>query len=241
MEYNLHLLGYGFEADMNILKSLVVLIVLLTVSCRLPPSKMEQPEGGIGVALVPSPTLGIEKEVFPPTSTPSPMPMGDVVTPVNQPQPEPTESVESESSPSMPISYLYGTQPGSPVRISSWMHDCNWMGVAGQVFDGEGKPINNLIVEAGGILDGESLLGLSITGIEHGYGSGGYEIELGQQPSTSENSIWVQLKDIDGQPLSRQIYIDTASICDENLVLLNFIEGGIGSTEYIYYFPIFSK
>jgi hypothetical protein len=205
----------------------LVLIFILTISCSLLPS-------GEGESVLSDATSEVEPLVESVVS--------DQVS-EGVAQDEQIISIPPESgSPSAPATnYLYGIQPGSPVRTSSWLHDCKWMGVAGQVFSSTGNPVDNIIVEAGGRLIGRPVLGLSITGLDNGYGPGGYEIMLANQPLKSTQLIWVQLKDIAGQPLSPQIYIDTSEICAENLVILNFAEGGLAQDRFEYYFPIMNK
>ena len=54
------------------------------------------------------------------------------------------------------------------------------------------------------------------------YGPGGYEIVLADQPIESRDSLWVQLFDLSGNPLSELIYVDTVADCGQNLILLNY-------------------
>ena len=95
----------------------------------------------------------------------------------------------------------FEVQAGSPVAMPNWAHadaGCNWLGVAGQVFDLEGQPEVNLIVEAGGTLEGQPLMGLSLTGLNVPYGPGGYEIQLADHTVASTNQVWVQIKNTAG-------------------------------------------
>jgi hypothetical protein len=113
-------------------------------------------------------------------------------------------------------------QPGTPVSVLSWTHDCNWMGVGGQVFFDD-HPINQIIVETGGTLEGKYVLGLSITGLINTYGSGGFEIKLSDHPVNSTGTVWIQLKDIAGLPLSEKFYLSSQDDCAKNLILINFV------------------
>lgn len=130
------------------------------------------------------------------------------------------------------LEYVWGDryfipQEGTPVSMPNWAHPaegCNWLGVGGQVFDLNGEPALTLVVEAGGALNGAPVLGLSVTGITSVYGPGGYEIQLGNVPLTTSRQVWVQLKDETGRALSEPIFLDTTASCDQNLILLNFVE-----------------
>lgn len=134
------------------------------------------------------------------------------------------------------LDYDFEMQMGSPVAIGSWTHDCNWMGVAGQVFYDD-NPINNIVVETGGSINGEDVFGLSLTGLFDEYGSGGYEIQLSDYPIESVDTVWIQIMDLDGFPLSQKIYFTSYDQCSQNLILVNFVN--IESTSInTFHFPI---
>jgi hypothetical protein len=122
---------------------------------------------------------------------------------------------------------FFEVQEGTPVTMSNWAHPeagCSWLSVAGQVFNLENDPEIGFIVEAGGSLEGEPVLGLSLTGLGSVYGPGGYEIQLADHTIASQDQVWVQLKDEAGNPLSYPIYLQTYDNCDKNVILLNFVE-----------------
>ncbi|RLD07415.1 MAG: hypothetical protein DRI56_06755 [Chloroflexota bacterium] len=102
---------------------------------------------------------------------------------------------------------------------------CDWLGIAGQVFNGD-IAVENLVVIVGGTLDGDPLDMLTMTGLAPGYGSGGYEFVLSSAVVASESTVWVQVLGLDGQPLTAKTYVDTHSECMENLILLNFVLKG---------------
>lgn len=168
----------------------------------------------------------------PPTATlqlPSPQ-VVPTLTPVLPRATQP--AAEVNALPAAAPEYVWGNryfipQEGTPVGMANWAHPdlgCNWQGVAGQVFDLNGEPALTLVVEAGGTFNGAPVLGLSVTGITSVYGPGGYEIQLGNVPLTTSQQVWVQLKDGDGKALSEPIFLDTVASCDQNLILLNFVE-----------------
>ncbi len=99
---------------------------------------------------------------------------------------------------------------------------CNWMGVAGQVLDGSGNPVTNLVVIANGVLQGSEVLQVDITGLHDVYGPGGYEIELGNSVVATSNMIYITVYDLDGAVLSSPTSIVTRADCNQNLLILNF-------------------
>lgn len=132
-------------------------------------------------------------------------------------------------------------QTGTPVETANFLHPeagCNWLGVGGQVFGKDEKPVTGLVVEVGGTLADSPVLFLTLTGGNTILGPGGYEITISDQPIASEGSLWVQLFDLNGIPQSEQIYFDTYAEndnCEKNLIIVNFNEIGFAENEY--YFP----
>lgn len=115
---------------------------------------------------------------------------------------------------------------GDPVAISNVGHTelgCKWTGVGGRVFDLSGAPITQgVFIQLGGTFDGKPVEMLGMVGMVNYYGPGSYEFVLGDDPMNSEQLLWVQLIDQANLPLSDQIYFDTFSSCDKNLILINF-------------------
>lgn len=101
---------------------------------------------------------------------------------------------------------------------------CAWQGIAGQVFDAEGKPINNLIVKVTGEWKGSQVTWLGLTGLKEtqAYGPGGFEIYLGSQPIDTTRKLQLQVFSPDFEPLTYNFYFDTFSDCEKNLVIINF-------------------
>jgi len=144
------------------------------------------------------------------------------------PSPEVTGETLVSVNTEIPEGRRYFTiQEGAPVGMPNWANQevgCAWLGVAGQVFDLQGEPVLDLIVEAGGTLEGQPLLGLSITGMASAYGPGGYEIQFSDHVVASQSEAWVQIKTNTGEPLSGRTFIETFDDCAQNLLLLNFVE-----------------
>jgi hypothetical protein len=99
---------------------------------------------------------------------------------------------------------------------------CSWQGVGGTVDDQNSSPIIGIVVRLAGTLDGKSVELTTVSGISPEYGKSGFEFVLGETPVDSRDTIYVQLLDQAGLPLSDRIYIDTFNDCDRNLVLVRF-------------------
>ena len=153
-----------------------------------------------------------------PTATlpPSPTPF-TLFTP--SATPEPTEPPEG---------YPFKLQQGSPIEIANISHPemgCDWMGVAGQVFDLSGGPVTGLLIRLGGRLPGVDIPKdmLSLTGAALNYGRVGYyEFSLADHPIRSKQALWVQLVNQENIPLSEKIHFDTYESCEKNLIIINF-------------------
>ncbi len=156
------------------------------------------------------------------TNTPGPLP-SSTSTPTQflfSPTPSLTFTVPPEG-------YPYEVRQDSPQAIPNIYHpelDCQWMGVGGQVVDLNESPITGLIIRLGGSLPGIEFFEplMSLTGVALNYGRGGYEFTLADRPVASQGTLWVQLVDENGLPLSHQIFFDTFDSCDLNLILIDF-------------------
>jgi len=166
-----------------------------------------------------TPTLTIQPTE---TSTPSPT-STQTATPtqfVLSPTPSATFTVPPEG-------YPYQVRQGSPKAIPNIYHpelDCQWMGVGGQAVDLSGGSVTGLIIRLGGNLPGVNLPDdmISLTGVALNYGRGGYEFTLADRPIASKGSLWLQLLDQSGIPLSEQVYFDTYDSCEQNLIIVDF-------------------
>jgi hypothetical protein len=167
------------------------------------------------------------RSVLPPTWTPT-----TTLKPTATITPEPTSTpLVTQTAVILPEATItpgemtFEVQQGNPVAISSTTfrpdQGCNWMGVGGQALDLSGAPIRWLVVQLGGVLDGKELEQLTMTGTATQYDQGGFEFTLANKPIASSNTIWVQLLDQAGLPLSEKIYFDTFEDCDKNLIIIN--------------------
>jgi hypothetical protein len=142
------------------------------------------------------------------------------------------------------IEPLYVLQAGSPVALPNFSHPeagCNWLGIAGQVFSPDDNAVMGLVILSGGLLDGKEFLKVSFSGIAPIYGPGGYEIVLADRSIESTQTVWIQLFDTAGAPVSKQIYIDTYSDCERNLILANFISTAAPEFANKFYLPIVKR
>ena len=109
-------------------------------------------------------------------------------------------------------------QEGSPFYLPNFNHPdagCDWLGIAGQVFDADGTEIQGLFIR--------TAEKSALTGDAMAYGPGGYEIQVGDSAVNSSGNYWIQVFDDGGLPLSNRVFVDTFEDCQMNLVLVNFV------------------
>ncbi len=100
---------------------------------------------------------------------------------------------------------------------------CDYLIIAGQVWDLHGDPVTNsarlhLYGELGGFeIDEYSNPGSALV-----YGQSGYEFILKGLVVNSERTLTLQLEDTEGNPLSSPYTIQTYQDCQKNLILVNF-------------------
>lgn len=99
---------------------------------------------------------------------------------------------------------------------------CEWLIIAGQVWDLQDDPQVGLELHLSGELGGFSIDQVATTGSAIAYGPSGYEFTLEDLVVNSRNSLYLQLFDPDGQPLSHPYAIETFDDCQKNLILVNF-------------------
>jgi hypothetical protein len=189
------------------------------------------------VALNPFPPPAAVPTVFIPTGTPTqksmpptwtatstlePTVTGTPVPPTATVTSTPTETPTPTNTP--PASAYKYVLRGTPAVLSGQVihpDDGCKLWVAGQALDMKGAPVVGITVQMGGSLDKPVYL-LSLTGTALQYGQGGYEFILAEKSVASKQSVWVQLLDQEGYPLSGRVYIDTFDGCEKNLILVNY-------------------
>ncbi len=162
-----------------------------------------------------------------PSPTPSLMPAPVGTSPATEVAPVP------EPSPTSAPPIRFFLQPGTPMGMQNFLvpeKGCDWMGLAGQIFNLAGEPILGLVIEAGGTLEGREIQAMAVTGGEAALGPGGYSITLADHPVASDGSLWLQVYR-DGTAITGRILITTYGDCERNLILVNFIESGPFETE----------
>ena len=212
---------------------LVSLAVFLFAGCILVPEEIptSQPSSTPFLNQTASPTVdpGIENptDTVVPESTPEPE---DTQVPLPSKMPLPTKTQVPTSTPEFTQTPLpFELQVGSPVAISNFAHPsegCNWLGIIGQVFNRNGKPILNMVVVVEGRVEEEDINEVGLTGIPGAdiYGEGSYEIVLSDHVFSSEGDLSVQVFDLNGILLSEKVFFDTYADCGKNLIVLNFVK-----------------
>ncbi|HSM25977.1 MAG TPA: hypothetical protein VK856_14025 [Anaerolineaceae bacterium] len=125
---------------------------------------------------------------------------------------------------SVPGSFLpYNLQSVDPLYTTNFAHTevgCNWMGVAGQIFDENQQPINGMVVVVEGVTNNSMIELLGYSGLAEAYGPGGYELVIGEV--NGPGIFWIQLFGEDGKPLSEIYSFQMNGTCEQNLAVINF-------------------
>jgi hypothetical protein len=188
---------------------------------------------------------------IPPTITPTITPLQPPATwtpiptgiPTGTNTPRPTFTVEPTNTSFMLVTPSTATNTPSPTRTvrptgvpyattvqffdsATFRPEttCGDFLVAGQALDSKNNQVIGLIVKLGGNLPGKSFSPAltTLTGIVPAYGPSGFEFSLGVPPVNSNKTLWVQLFDQSGAPLSEQVYLTTSGDCNKNLILVRF-------------------
>ena len=101
---------------------------------------------------------------------------------------------------------------------------CDSLLVGGQVQDAGNNPVVGMIVKLGGGVPGKiyNAPDVKLTGIAPAYGPSGFEFNLGIAPVASNNTLWIQLYDQVGSPLSSQVFLQTFKDCKKNVIDVRF-------------------
>jgi hypothetical protein len=123
-----------------------------------------------------------------------------------------------------PGGFAFAVMPGSPSAIpgASFHPDlgCDWIGVAGQVLGMNGEPIRFQIVHLGGSVEGQTIDSLIATGMAPAYGPAGFEFIIANRLLGTTGTVWIQLEDVQGLPMSDRIFFNTYGDCNQNLVVI---------------------
>lgn len=179
------------------------------------------------------PTQTITPIVMPATWTPSATPY---IPPTDTPRPtftpvytstvfsfaSPTASPKPSATPKAPYSAKVEYIASSKYRPE---FGCNWVGVAGIVLDKNSAHHIYVQVLLIGTLNGQPINNITVSGTApQYYGASGFEFQLGDTPVDSTKTLYLQLRDQGGVPLSENIYINTYNNCSKNMVFITFRE-----------------
>lgn len=99
---------------------------------------------------------------------------------------------------------------------------CDWLVIAGQVWDLQDRAVKGLTLHLFGELQGYQIDQSAVTGSAPIYGDSGYEFLLENLVVNSKNAVFIQLVDADNAPYSLAYPLQTFQDCQKNLVLVNF-------------------
>src|SRR5271157_5835836 len=132
----------------------------------------------------------------------------------------PTQTPLPTSTPTAPFSATVPQYIKSTIIHSDL--GCAWQGVGGTVVDASGSPIVGMVVRLVGTYNGNPINLTTVSGVSPDYGKSGFEFTLGTSPINSSKQLYVQLLDQAGLPLADNLYINTYSDCNKNLILVQF-------------------
>ena len=192
----------------------LTLLVLLSAGCEVFPY-VTQPTATISP---PPATATTEATSLPPTETLAP-------------SPTPTATPEETAGPLEAPSYTL--QEGSPAALPNFNHPeagCDWLGVAGQVFNAEGLEVLGLTVQVFDEQGPDAGPYQAQTGDALAYGRGGYEIQVAEQAFETSMRFSIQVFTPEGTPLTERLFFSTYGDCSRNLILINFVPRADDST-----------
>ena len=188
-----------------------------TPSVDIPPTHTPIPEQDTPTpvpinTLRPTLTPSITPTFPPPTPTKTPTP-----TPTDTPTPGPTPTATSTRSP-----FPFTKDVVSPQYLQNYANaaGCNWMGIAGEVFDLEGNPVPH----------GQYRVHIWESGIDQrptvgdapAYGPSGYEQFLFDAPRVQDQNV--QLETSNGTAVSQVYRVQTRASCNQNLLYFIFLQ-----------------
>ncbi len=164
------------------------------------------------VTLQNTPTPSVTPTFPPPTPTRTPTP-----TPTDTPTPGPSPTATNTRS-----SFPFTKDVVSPQYLQNYANNagCNWLGIAGEVFDINGNPVPSgqyrvHIWDSG--VDQRVNVGDSLA-----YGPSGYEQFVYNAPRVQDHSI--QLETASGTAISQVYRVQTRASCNQNLLYFVFVQ-----------------
>jgi hypothetical protein len=116
---------------------------------------------------------------------------------------------------------------GDPTAVANTIFhpdkDCNWQGIAGQVWDIQGRPLIGYRIHLQGYYNGGHVEYNTLSGgAQEWYGESGYEFVLSNKPIDTTGKLTLQLEDQSFMAISNLVTINTYADCQKNLILVNF-------------------
>jgi len=115
---------------------------------------------------------------------------------------------------------------GDPDTIASIIFypnlHCNWLIIGGQVVDLKNEPVLGLTLHLFGELGGVTIDQQVLSGSATIYGESGYEFRLEGLAVNSSDTLFLQLVDTNGLPLSQAYGLQTYEDCQKNMLILKF-------------------
>jgi hypothetical protein len=96
--------------------------------------------------------------------------------------------------------------------------ECNWASIAGSVTNSSNDPLPGFGIRVAG----QGVSATVYSGTNSTFGAGGYELNLGSAPIVSNYTV--QLVTTGGAPLSPDVAITTRDECNQNVVVVNFVQ-----------------
>jgi len=198
-----------------------VLLLLVQSMGGFPPALPQAP--ATITAFVP--TIVITETSLPivtetPEDTPTPTETPITPTPVPElPAPEASPTAEPTPTP------LLGLQSGSARYIQAFNHldrGCNWVGVAGQVFDANGAGMPDVLITVSGKLEGRQTEWMALTNSDSPYGPGGYEVMLANRMYNPPPPLTIQAFNLQGLPISEPYQFAFPGAFEANLLIVTF-------------------
>jgi hypothetical protein len=176
-----------------------------TATITLTPSSTNTPTP----TRTPTPTDTLTPTLTPvPSDTPTPT-LTPTLTYTPIPPPSPTES---------PFDYVLQNGAVTYTRNFANTAGCDWAGIAGQVFDINGKAKLGMRVHVwGGGIDE-----YMVSGSNTSYGASGWERSVNNAPTSG--LFKVQLEDPSGTVVSDVVNVQMIPNCSSNLALVNFVQ-----------------
>ncbi len=219
------------------LTTISLITAVITLACNIPIWSIIQPDTTIiGQTEIP---LSLQTATEQPSPNVFDQLQSTVISTPDKDTPTPNPSPTATHTPT-PFPITVYVQAQSPVYVVNFLYPdlgCQWLGVAGQIFNSSGSPVNGLIIEANGRLEGHEVLQLGLSGLSRPIGPGGYEIPLFDRPIDSNGALTLRVLDQNGSQLNETLSLTTYNDCRKNLIIINFVLLDHPLVEKIY-FPI---